>query len=160
MPNCATLGCVLPLAKEEAKRAIKVLVGSAGAEVGYAPFNHCYQPDPNYPPFTSPTQCIPTEWIVSPASSETELNAAIDATTNYNPNIGAGANLCLGLLQAQQLLERNSSRIQNIIILTLGDNNFLYTSYFQSIEYPPDPCRPTLAVSQQQPAPPLCGPIP
>ena len=146
--------CAIDLLLAEAHELVSSLAGGAGAEVAYAPYTHCYQPDPGYPALDGRAACVPMTWVAGPTASSVALHAAIDETVVVNSGT---ENICLALLQAQNMLAPAAEgRRQSIILVSDGDNRFQYTSFFQSIGYPPAGCRPDL--STDQPLQGLCDP--
>ncbi|MCI0849655.1 MAG: VWA domain-containing protein, partial [Chloroflexi bacterium] len=131
-PNTCAIGRV----RSEASNFVDTIAGTAGAQVGYAPYTQCYHPDL---PDTYP--CVSRAIVVDPTSAVDDLHAAIDGT---EPISRGAANLCIPLLEAQRMFERvPSGGRRTVIFLSNGDNRYNHTTFWNdNLGYPPGSCRP------------------
>ncbi len=134
--NVAT--CAMGRLHAEAKSFVDTIAGSAGAQVGYSPYTQCYHPElsDTYP-------CVDRAVVVdlAPTNGLVDLHAAIDST---EPIRSGAANLCLPLLEAQNMFERDSSDgRRTVIFVSTGDNRYNHTTFWNNnLGYPPAACRP------------------
>jgi hypothetical protein len=135
-------GCPMKEARDAAGSFVDLFVNQQNGQgqVGFAPYNFCYQPDYTSP--LAPFNCVSRpDRVVDLTSNAATLHAAIDGTLGV-----AGTNLCLPLLEAQNMLsgpnaQPGSDVVRAVVLLTDGDND--RASYDPTIDYPPSACRPS-----------------
>lgn len=140
-PQQIPQGCPLMTEARDAASGLVDLLVSGGevlSQVGYAPYNHCYNP----PQARATAKCVPAASVVDLTVDGAALHAVIDATTARG-----ATNVCISMLKAQELFDGPRAQSgagvrRSVLLLSDGDNHYSSSAYDALLNYPPPECRP------------------